>query len=111
MKNFEAHALDCYPDEACALVFNDKVHIVENVHRDKGHHFKVAARATLEALNSRTGLQMVIHSHPHPHNRPSPADIDCQVRMGCPFAIVTTNGKEVTDYYEWEKNSTHNLHE
>lgn len=100
-KKFIDTAIACHPLEVCALVYNNQLVIVPNVSTTPRNSFKIHRLEMLKAYQSETGLQAVVHSHPHPHNKPSLADLACQSRLGCQFAIVTTDGHAVTDTYQW----------
>ena len=101
LSDFEKAAISSYPNEAVAIMYDDKIHVVRNVSRNPEKSFKLPPRDLVKAMLSDTGIQAVLHSHPFPHKMPSTGDLAAQLKLGCTFGIVTTDGKRVTDFYQW----------
>jgi proteasome lid subunit RPN8/RPN11 len=95
METFITHALNEYPKEAVALVYDNKINIVENVHKNPTKHFRVKPRDVLEALMSSTGLVEIIHSHPEGFPNLSESDLACAERMQTKVSVIVTDGTKV----------------
>ena len=100
---FVQHVLDCYPNEAVALVIDGKVIPVTNIAENKANEFKVAIEDYADAYTENR-LNAVLHSHnaltqlPRLDPRtPSGKDLACWISIQVPFGIVATNGQEVSD--------------
>ncbi|CAH6958474.1 Prok-JAB domain-containing protein [Vibrio chagasii] len=100
---FEAHALLEYPCESCAIIYNNKLHIVKNAATDKRAAFLIPRRELLEAYKSPTGLQRIVHSHTMTSEKPSEQDLKGMAATNCPWSIYSTVTKSWYHSDEEEK--------
>lgn len=97
IKRFGLAAIEAHPLEACAIVYNDELHIVKNIHKEPGFNFRIASQKLLKAYKSKTGLQLTLHSHPNPYFLPSAEDLTLSGKQ----AITTTDGVKITHVHTW----------
>ncbi|CAH6958345.1 JAB domain-containing protein [Vibrio crassostreae] len=90
---FEQEAMREHPNECCAIVYNDKLHITKNAATDKRAAFLIPRLKMLEAYKSNTGLQRVIHSHTMTNEQPSEQDLQGMRSTNCPWSIYSTMTK------------------
>lgn len=113
---FEAakkHAREAYPLESCGFIVGGAYIRCENVaahpdtheadNRDCGCQlcaFEISSKVYRHYL--QTGkLQMVVHSHPDGPLFPSRADMESQLQMDLPWAIIATDGDRVGPPLVW----------
>ena len=100
---FEAHALSCYPEEACGLVVNDQYVPCTNTADDPLKDFRVDGAELIKA-RAAGSLQAVLHSHPYssaaatawPPEWPSGADMESWLADIVPWGIAATDGEGFT---------------
>lgn len=98
------HILNSYPNEACGLVYNNKYRPCKNISETPTTGFKINSKDYVKAETSKTKLQAVIHSHPITKDTnqqihlctPSAADHSGQRTTNVPWAIIATDGFDVT---------------
>lgn len=103
LKVFNDHVLACWPNEAVALVIDEKVVPVKNCAANPLNEFAVDVMDYADALLSNK-LNAVLHSHnaatQHPRldpRTPSGKDLDSWIAVNVPFGIAATNGEAVSD--------------
>lgn len=84
-----------YPEEVVLVVTSKGTYKVENVAVNKLEHFLISTSDTEKAFAE--GLLAVIHSHPNWYACPSASDMQCQMSLGVPFGIISTNGVDCSD--------------
>lgn len=88
---FKLDAIGRYPQEACGILAGGQYLPIDNVHEDPEHHFAMPGSVW------RFGPEAVFHSHTNRRKAPSRDDMEQQIRSALPWAIVTTDGKVVSD--------------
>ncbi len=76
INQFIEYARECVPNEACALIYNNQLHLSENKASLPTEHFVIPLSDMVKAYESPTGIQLVLHSHPKSSPEPSPTDIE-----------------------------------
>ena len=103
----EAHAIECYPREACGLVIDgtvveryiDGTYVpVENIHAHPEAAFHIDPQALIKYEGRITAY---VHSHPNGPDAPSEHDMITQERIGLPSIIVSTDGINCTEPFEF----------
>lgn len=99
---WSAHVIDCYPQEACALVVDGKVLTVTNTHTDPCNHFRIDP---VELVRHKD-YQAVLHSHMTSTGRedprtPSHHDQVSQITSGKTWGISSTDGNRVSPVLWW----------
>lgn len=104
IKQFKAHAIETYPNEACALIYNDHLKIVDNHASEPENHFVIPLDKMLGAYRSKTGIQLLLHSHPVSNCQPSHADNEGMIATGCDWLIYSVKHDTIWigDRYEGE---------
>lgn len=103
LKDFEAHVLERYPEEACGLVVdgafipvpNSALEPTKTFRIDPLHYVKASAMGTVQA---------VLHSHPYqiaeqhkwPPEWPSAADMTGWLANNIPWGICATEGQGIS---------------
>ena len=98
-KKWQAWVIECYPEEACAIVKKGKVITVANVADDKENSFEIAA---VDIVKYKPDA--ILHSHTYilqdritiDKRTPSLADINTQKLMDIPWGISETEGENVS---------------
>jgi len=91
MNEIEIHKIvkNRYPNEAVIGVRLDGSLIeLDNISKTPSESFEI------RRMDSVTPLKALIHSHPDGELFPSKCDMESQINMGIPWAIITTNGKD-----------------
>lgn len=108
IKNWDeviAHILSCYPNEGGGIVTTDDIfHPFENIAEDKltGFEFPPSELAGVD-------VKCILHSHPYDPNVtqlsdpriPSKTDLEGQILTDVEWAIVVTEGENVTQPLFW----------
>jgi proteasome lid subunit RPN8/RPN11 len=81
---FKKHAIEKFPEEACALIINDQLVLKDNIHPTPLEGF------TIDDF-PLSGLQAVLHSHPKGFLRPSEEDIRGQIASAVTWGLITVN--------------------
>jgi proteasome lid subunit RPN8/RPN11 len=125
VKDFTAHVLRDYPNEAVGLIINGSYRPCENIHPEPTKHFRIAAEEmvlsqaerVIETSSGQSGgkLEAILHSHPYnPTNLrgdgyrpeyPSASDIDHFNHWGIPWGIVATDGGGLSDFVWLDDNN------
>lgn len=95
---FEEHAMKCYPEEACALVYDNEIHLVPNISHDKLNMFKIPVSDMLKAYRSSTGLQAILHSHPDGSSEASDYDLEQLNNTLCEWRIYSVRDNTWSSY-------------
>lgn len=90
LTKFESIAYKNQPNESCALIYNNTLHLVNNAATDKVAAFLIPQKEMLSAYRSKTGLQAIIHSHTMTSEQPSETDIKKMKSLNCSWAIYST---------------------
>ncbi|SAK69440.1 NLP/P60 protein [Caballeronia pedi] len=85
----EAHALRCYPNEACGLIVNDGYIACSNIAVDPAHGFVIAPAAYTRA-EEQGAIQTIVHSHPDTGAWPSIADLLAREASSVPEWIIVS---------------------
>lgn len=101
LDKWNAHCVEQYPNEACALVVDNKVIIVPNQADDKEHTFAIKVQ---DFWQYHDKIQAVLHSHCVDTAKPllldprtpSKADMTGQKNHGVWWGITATEGEETT---------------
>lgn len=100
LKKFYRAVLAGFPEEVCGLVVSGEFVPCENVAQDKSSsfllHHKDYGRWTVT-----NQIELCLHSHTNGDNFPSKEDMKGQVRMGKPWGISVTDGKEIRETFFW----------
>jgi proteasome lid subunit RPN8/RPN11 len=104
MKNlleFNEHVSRCFPQEACGIVVDELFIPCENKSATPEESFDLALEHPAWAEDA---VQYVVHSHTKLFSvqgvdprAPSKADMECQVELDIPFAIVYCDGLTVSE--------------
>lgn len=99
-----SHTLSVYPNEMCGFVIDNKFVPASNVSENPQLTFCIATSEYIEAQH--LNVQAIIHSHTYgahnAHNKrydertPSEDDVRSQLATSIPWAIVSTEGENVT---------------
>lgn len=110
IKNFDelkAHILKCFPNEGGGIVTHDGVFIpLENEGQHKEIEFEISTEVW---ANYEEQVRCIVHSHTydlisaltHDPRIPSKADMIGQISTNVEWAIVVTNGEEVSEPIFW----------
>ena len=110
-------AIAAYPNEGVWLVSEDEVIELENLSEDPRNSFKVDAIRLAAVRNSGIPFGLV-HSHPDAYEVPSAYDMRQQLMGGEPWAILSTDGVNCSEFvkfgagYEpdlWERHFVHGV--
>ncbi len=101
LKEFKSHVLDCYPQEACGVIIDEKFVPLANSHPDPANNFLVSEEDSF-SLASLNRDYIIIHSHTFDRFKndprtPSHEDTKGQQADGHLWAIVHCDGESVTD--------------
>lgn len=94
----KAHALSQWPKESCGLIVNGGYVPCENKATNPEEDFVIGDDMVL--LNNG-GIDAVVHSHPKGNRYPSARDMQGQMDMGCPWAIIPCNENETMPEVWW----------
>lgn len=83
LKEAQAHAAQCYPNESCGLIVHtadDELYVAcENSHGKPTEHFRLSGEQFAEA-EELGEVKAVVHSHPNASGQPSHADrVQCEL--------------------------------
>lgn len=88
LHKFKKYAEDCYPNEACAIIVNDKVIFKDNISENPTNEFKMSPLNVSEIVN----LQCVLHSHcDDKFFAPSKSDMQSQIQNNCTWGMININ--------------------
>jgi len=99
------HVLECYPNEAGGIVTTDNIfHPIANVSETPLTGFEFHPREMIEK-----DVKCILHSHPYDPNAapeddpriPSKCDLEGQINTDIEWAIVVTEGENVTPPIFW----------
>ena len=104
--DFVSHVLRAYPQEACGLVINGSFLPCENRAADPLTSFEIAPGLIAEYFEE---IECIVHSHTQPLERgvefdprcPSKEDLEGQIATALPWAIVSCDGKLVSEPVIW----------
>ena len=74
--------------EICALVYDNQIHFVDNIHANPRFFFSVKSQDILKAYRSTTGLQCLMHSHTTSDETPSVLDQKMFLSVGCGVILI-----------------------
>ncbi|UEM18979.1 Mov34/MPN/PAD-1 family protein [Skermanella mucosa] len=99
-----AHVLAEYPREACGIIYHNGERAVykacPNIHPEPEKAFRINARIIAPLQRDRK-LRAVVHSHTNGQFHPSRADMESQIKVGCSYAIVVTDGENCSRPVYW----------
>jgi proteasome lid subunit RPN8/RPN11 len=88
-----AHALECYPNEACGLVVSGSYIPCRNVHVDPRNGFSIDPEAYADA-EERGEIEILVHSHPGWVAKPSMHDLTVCESLGVPLWVIVSLGAQ-----------------
>ena len=99
IKKWNRWVIECYPEEACAIVKKGKVITVANISENKEKSFEIAQEDIIKYKPDA-----ILHSHTYTlkdkilidKRTPSFADMKTQVTMNIPWGISETEGENVS---------------
>ena len=99
-KKWQTIVLECYPEEACAIVKTGKVIKVANIAEDKENSFEISPEDIIKHKP-----EAILHSHTYTlqdrtyidRRTPSLADMNTQRAMDIPWGISETEGENCSD--------------
>jgi proteasome lid subunit RPN8/RPN11 len=100
VKAAQEHARSEFPKEACGLVVADTYFPCRNIAADPEQDFAVHPQDYANAVKNGK-LQMVIHSHPNGPLFPTRTDMEQQVKMKLPWAIVPLDEERIGAPIVW----------
>ena len=97
---FEKHILDCYPQEACGVLYQNKFTVVENIHPNPLNNFLFPEHVT-ESLLGKEDYR-ILHSHTFLQGNydlriPSKDDMINQQNGNVEWGIVHCDGENVSE--------------
>lgn len=102
-EEMDKHILSCYPEEACGFVHNNIFYPEINVAADKTKDFKISYHK-YDTFQQKGGQLAVLHSHIsdksycwYDRRTPSKKDMETQLLLNIPWAIVETEGENVSE--------------
>lgn len=100
LKEFHMAAVAGFPEEICGLVVKGEFILCKNIAKDKNisfllHHKDYAVWTVTNSIGA------CLHSHTNGDNFPSKEDMKGQLRMGKPWGISVTDGKEIKETFFW----------
>lgn len=105
------HAEECYPEEACGYIVNDKNGITKyipckNVAEDRENNFFIAPYETIEVSFEYSEPIMVVHSHTDECSSPSDNDLEgCNTGRAPWFIISYPNVEDSTVIFPKGRNT------
>lgn len=110
---WKAHVLDCYPNEACSIVKDNKIIITDNISEKPDMSFEICQRDIIK--HTPDGI---IHSHTYdiaeksrfPFKQPSYQDFITQQEMNIPWGISSTEGDIVSELSWWPRSRNEELY-
>jgi proteasome lid subunit RPN8/RPN11 len=100
---FEAakkHARAEYPRESCGVIVDGVYVPCDNTHADPETHFAIASDVYLRITTGRT-VNFVVHSHPDGPLFPSALDMQTQIAMQVPWAIIALDEDRIAPPTVW----------
>lgn len=94
------HALAAFPHESCGVIINGAYVACTNVADDPENDFEIDTKEYLAVTGGRKP-EFVVHSHPNGPRYPSERDMQTQIALGVPFAIIQTNGEIAPFVEKW----------
>lgn len=91
------HAIECYPNESCGIVVDNKYIPCENISSTPQNHFEIDAAIYIKNAEK---IKAIIHSHnDYPHA--SKLDMIQQMATNVPWGIVNVVKGNVTGTWFW----------
>ncbi|MER9176308.1 C40 family peptidase [Mesorhizobium sp. M0955] len=100
---FEAakqHAREQFPKESCGVIVKGAYIPLENIAPDPLTHFEVDSAAYLTVTSGKT-VNCLVHSHPDGPFYPSALDMQTQMAMQVPWAIIAVDEGRVGEPVVW----------